>query len=36
MFLALYGRPLSSLCHKLLVALYGNGTAFETRLIDLS
>ena len=36
MSLTLYYHPLSSFCHKPLVALYENGTAFEKRLIDLS
>jgi glutathione S-transferase len=36
MSLTLYYHPLSSFCHKALVALYENGTAFEKRLIDLS
>ncbi len=33
--LTLYYHPLSSYCHKVLVALYENGTAFEKRLVDL-
>ncbi len=35
MSLTLYHHPLSSYCHKVLVALYENGCAFDTRLIDL-
>ncbi|WP_426102530.1 glutathione S-transferase family protein [Massilia sp. TSP1-1-2] len=31
----LYYHPLASYCHKVLVALYELGTAFEPRLIDL-
>lgn len=33
--LTLYYHPLSSFCHKVLVALYENDIAFEARLIDL-
>jgi glutathione S-transferase len=33
--LTLYYHPLASFCHKVLVALYENGTAFERRLINL-
>lgn len=33
--LKLYYHPLSSYCHKALIALYEHGTAFETRLINL-
>jgi glutathione S-transferase len=33
--LTLYYHPLSSFCHKVLAALYENGTAFERRVIDL-
>ena len=36
MALTLYYHPLSSHCHKALVALYEGGTPFEPRLIDLS
>ncbi len=36
MSLTLYYHPLASFCHKVLVALYENGTPFEPRLIDLS
>ncbi|MFJ2709733.1 glutathione S-transferase family protein [Pseudomonas sp. NPDC087346] len=36
MALTLYYHPLSSYCHKVLIALYEHGTAFEKRLIDLS
>jgi glutathione S-transferase len=35
MSLTLYFHPLSSYCHKVLVALYENGCDFEKRLIDL-
>jgi len=34
--LVLYGHPLASFCHKVLIALYENGTPFEDRLVDLS
>lgn len=33
--LTLYYHPLASFCHKVLIALYENGTAFDKRLIDL-
>jgi glutathione S-transferase len=33
--LTLYYHPLSSFCHKVLVALYENGTEFERRIINL-
>ena len=33
--LTLYYHPLSSYCHKVLVALYENDVAFEARTIDL-
>jgi glutathione S-transferase len=33
--LTLYYHPLSSYCHKVLIALYENGTDFEKRIIDL-
>ena len=36
MSLVLYGHPLASFCHKVLIALYENGTPFENRLVDLS
>ncbi|MGO8657651.1 glutathione S-transferase family protein, partial [Rhizobium ruizarguesonis] len=29
MSLVLYGHPLASFCHKVLIALYENGTPFE-------
>jgi glutathione S-transferase len=35
MSLTLYYHPLSSYCHKVLIALYEAGTAFNARLIDL-
>ena len=35
MSLTLYYHPLASFCHKVLVALYENGTQFERRIIDL-
>ena len=35
MSLTLYYHPLSSFCHKVLIALYENGTEFERRIIDL-
>ena len=35
MSLTLYYHPLSSFCHKVLVALYKNGCEFEKRIIDL-
>lgn len=35
MNLTLYYHPLSSFCHKALIALYENGTEFERRIIDL-
>ena len=35
MSLKLYMHPLSSYCHKALVALYENGTPFESVLVDL-
>jgi glutathione S-transferase len=34
MSLILYYHPLSSFCHKVLLALYENGTPFEPRLVD--
>jgi glutathione S-transferase len=36
MSLTLYYHPLSSYCHKVLVALYELGTSFDARIIDLS
>lgn len=36
MSLTLYYHPLSSYCHKVLVALYENGIEFEKRIIDLA
>ena len=35
MSLKLYFHPLSSFCHKVLIALYESGTPFEPRLVDL-
>lgn len=35
MSLTLYYHPLSGYCHKVLVALYENGTEFERRVINL-
>ncbi|MGA8278104.1 MAG: glutathione S-transferase family protein [Rhodanobacteraceae bacterium] len=35
MSLKLYMHPLSSFCHKALIALYENHTPFEPRIIDL-
>jgi glutathione S-transferase len=35
MALTLYYHPLSSYCHKVLIALYENGVHFERRLINL-
>ena len=35
MSLTLYYHPLSSFCHKVLIALYENGCGFEKRVIDL-
>jgi glutathione S-transferase len=35
MSLTLYYHPLSSFCHKVLIALYEHGTGFEKRIIDL-
>ncbi|NUU35491.1 glutathione S-transferase family protein [Pseudomonas sp. C2B4] len=34
--LTLYYHPLSSFCHKVLIALYEHGIAFEKRIIDLA
>lgn len=36
MTLLLYYHPLASFCHKVLVALYENGTPFEARHVDLA
>jgi glutathione S-transferase len=33
--LALHLHPLASFCHKVLIALYENGTPFEARIVDL-
>jgi len=33
--LTLYYHPLSSFCHKVLIALYENGSEFEKRIINL-
>lgn len=35
MSLTLYYHPLSSYCHKVLIALYESGTAFDKRIINL-
>ena len=35
MSLTLYYHPLSSYCHKVLIALYEAGTAFNAQVIDL-
>lgn len=36
MALTLYLHPLASFCHKVLIALYENGTPFESRIVDFS
>src|SRR5476649_795143 len=36
MSLTLYFHPLSSFCHKALIALYENATAFTPHVVDLS
>lgn len=36
MSLTLYLHPLSSFCHKALIALYENGTPFTPHIVDLS
>jgi glutathione S-transferase len=36
MALTLYFHPLSSYCHKVLIALYENGTPFTPHLVDLA
>src|SRR5918992_4778366 len=33
--LKLYYHPLSSYCHKVLIALYENGTPFEAQIVNL-
>jgi glutathione S-transferase len=33
--LRLYYHPLASFCHKVLIALYERGIAFEKRFVDL-
>ena len=35
MSLTLYYHPLASFCHKVLIALYENGTELERRINDL-
>ncbi|QIG49331.1 glutathione S-transferase family protein [Nordella sp. HKS 07] len=35
MSLTLYSHPLASFCHKVLIALYENGTAFRAETVDL-
>lgn len=35
MSLSLYSHPLASFCHKVLIALYEQGTPFQAQLIDL-
>ena len=35
MSLTLHFHPLSSFCHKVLIALYENGTPFERRIVNL-
>ena len=34
--LILYIHPLASFCHKVLIALYENGTDFETKIVDFA
>jgi len=36
MTLTLYIHPLASFCHKVLIALYENGTAFRSETVDFS
>lgn len=36
MALTLYAHPLASFCHKVLIGLYENGTAFESKIVDFS
>jgi glutathione S-transferase len=35
MSLTLYSHPLASFCHKVLIALYENGTPFRAEMVDL-
>lgn len=35
MSLTLYSHPLASFCHKVLIALYENGTPFRAEIVDL-
>src|SRR6188474_1932951 len=35
LMLTLYFHPLSSFCHKVLIALYENETPFEPHIVDL-
>jgi len=34
--LVLYMHPLASFCHKVLIALYENGTPFEPKIVDFA
>lgn len=36
MSLTLYSHPLASFCHKVLIALYENGTAFRAETVDFA
>ena len=36
MTLTLYMHPLASFCHKVLIGLYENGTAFESQTVDFA
>ena len=36
MTLRLYFHPLSSFCHKVLIAFYENATSFEPHIVDFS
>ena len=36
MALTLYLHPLASFCHKVLIALYENGTPFEAKIVDFA
>lgn len=36
MSLTLYSHPLASFCHKVLIALYENGTPFRAEMVDLA
>ena len=36
MALTLFIHPLASFCHKVLIALYENGTQFETQIVDFA